>query len=217
MLTVESVRPDAKLVVPSIGSTTQSQSPSPPSAPVDWSLFLPSSAAPNAKAEAAWPASTDSSPRKPWAGKAALTHASITRWAAPSTSVRRSRGLALVFRTSAPRPARIRLPASRAAFSATASTWYCSDAAAPPATKPSVAAPICCAGALPRIAPASARAFRAKPSTAVLWGSSANANHASIQGRDLETSMAGGGNSDSLSPLASCDAFDQGGLWCVTF
>ena len=79
-----------KLVVPSMGSTTQSQSgPS-------------SRMARSAAEEASMPGGTDSSPRKPWEGKEERTVDWMTRCTSGSTSVRRSRAFALVLTTSAP-------------------------------------------------------------------------------------------------------------------
>mmetsp|Transcript_66895 Transcript_66895/g.134838 ORF Transcript_66895/g.134838 Transcript_66895/m.134838 type:complete len:279 (+) Transcript_66895:553-1389(+) len=125
METPLSVRPLAKLVVPSIGSTTHTQeSFLGPLGPLSVSSWPLPNTASRAFADAACPAATLSSPRNWCAGKAACTHASMARWACPSTSVSRSLGFALVFRTSAPLPARIKAPALRAASSAQMSTAF---------------------------------------------------------------------------------------------
>ena len=79
-----------KFVVPSMGSTTHSQSVS------------PSNAASSASSDAAAPPPTLSSPRKSWSGKVARTRASMTACTSGSTSVSRSRAFALVCTTSAP-------------------------------------------------------------------------------------------------------------------
>mmetsp|Transcript_3468 Transcript_3468/g.12813 ORF Transcript_3468/g.12813 Transcript_3468/m.12813 type:complete len:216 (+) Transcript_3468:450-1097(+) len=79
-----------KFVVPSMGSTTQSQS-------LDWFNTVSSAAV-----DALAPPGTLSSPRKSCVGKVLRTRCSITLCTSESTSVSKSRAFALVFTTSAP-------------------------------------------------------------------------------------------------------------------
>ena len=122
--------PWTKLVVPSIGSTIQSQS-----GPVSRSVAI-------ASLPASHPPGTDSSPRKPCVGNAFDTADSMMRCTSGSTSVSRSRVLALVLTTSAPSLSSMTAAPSFAASVATLrhawriaerSVW--SRAASPPSGK----------------------------------------------------------------------------------
>ena len=119
--------PWTKLVVPSMGSTIQSQS-----GPVFSRRAI-------AALPASHPPGTLSSPRKPCVGNASATDDSMMRCTSGSTSVRRSRALAFVLTTSAPSLSSMTAAPSLAASVATLrharriagrSSWF--RAASPP-------------------------------------------------------------------------------------
>ena len=119
--------PWTKFVVPSMGSTIQSQS-----GPVSSRRAI-------AALPASHPPGTLSSPRKPCVGNASATDDSMMRCTSGSTSVRRSRALAFVLTTSAPSLSSMTAAPSLAASVATLrharriagrSSWF--RAASPP-------------------------------------------------------------------------------------
>mmetsp|Transcript_2740 Transcript_2740/g.10553 ORF Transcript_2740/g.10553 Transcript_2740/m.10553 type:complete len:304 (-) Transcript_2740:41-952(-) len=102
--------PCTKFVVPSMGSTIQSQ-------------FGPCRRTSlSASALASLPAATLSSPKNPCSGKASATRVSMMRCTSPSTSVSKSRAFTLVLITSAPTFRAMMIPPSFAAPTATSST-----------------------------------------------------------------------------------------------